>query len=142
MDTPCIDHGMPCDKHGYARVWHAGALRLKHRVVLAEHLGTSIDSLDGQQCRHLCHNTRCINPEHLRLGTHADNMQDMVDAGRASHGEDHFNAKLTEEIVRMLRSRYVPRCRVNGARAMARELGMAHHAVCLAIKGEGWRHVG
>lgn len=32
--------------------------------------------------RHRCHTRACINPAHLRIGTHADNMNDMVISGR------------------------------------------------------------
>jgi hypothetical protein len=39
----------------------------------------------GQIVRHECNNRRCVNPEHLTIGTHQDNMDDMTEAlrGRA-----------------------------------------------------------
>lgn len=47
---------------------------------------------------HSCDNPRCVNPDHLRVGTHAENMQDMVDRERCSSGpgEKCPSHKLTE----------------------------------------------
>lgn len=54
---------------------------------------------------HKCDNTICVNPEHLFLGTHKDNMKDMVHKGRASKqtGELGNSAKLTTEQILKIR---------------------------------------
>lgn len=52
---------------------------------------------------HRCDNKRCVRPEHLFLGTQADNMRDMIEKGRAAQGERQANAKLTTEMVLEIR---------------------------------------
>lgn len=51
-----------------------------HRVVY-EHYAGPIPT--GLELRHKCDNPPCVNPEHLEPGTHAQNMQDMAERGRA-----------------------------------------------------------
>lgn len=41
---------------------------------------------------HVCDIKLCVNPEHLKLGTPADNLNDMRQKGRHSHGESHGEA--------------------------------------------------
>lgn len=57
---------------------------------------------------HKCDNKGCVNPEHLFLGTHSDNMQDMLSKNRQVRlfGESHFNSKLTNDIVYKIRDLY------------------------------------
>ena len=49
-----------------------------HRVAYAVWVGP----IGDMHVLHKCDNRRCINPDHLWLGTHSDNMQDMWDKGR------------------------------------------------------------
>lgn len=52
---------------------------------------------------HKCDNRKCINPNHLFVGTHSDNMADMVSKNRHSHGDRHSQSKLTEDQVREIK---------------------------------------
>jgi len=49
---------------------------------------------------HTCDTPGCVNPSHLWVGTHQDNMDDKVDKGRQSKGESHGMSRLTEKQVR------------------------------------------
>ena len=67
---------------GYATV-RVGKKGLKaHRVAYEMTYGPIPD---GQIVRHLCGIPSCVNPEHLRAGTPAENARDMVNAGTQGH---------------------------------------------------------
>lgn len=62
----------------------------------------------GMHVLHACDNPACVRPTHLRLGTHADNMRDMAERGRArggsAGGEACGQSKLTWAQVREIRA--------------------------------------
>jgi hypothetical protein len=72
-------------KDGYGMTSIKGKRYLIHRYSLELYNKKPIDK--NLEVRHMCHNPSCYNPEHLKTGTHADNMKDMVDANRQSKGE-------------------------------------------------------
>ena len=94
---------------GYKAKWYKGKTRRHHRVVYALHHGLDIDTMEGV-VMHTCDNPSCINIEHLHLGTHEENMADMVAKGRAAtRATGNGNAKLSPEDVLYIKQNYRPR---------------------------------
>lgn len=64
------------DSRGYGRLgFNKAGQFLVHRLSLEAHLGHSIDGLFAH---HKCANTSCLNPDHLQLTTHAENIAEMM----------------------------------------------------------------
>lgn len=59
-------------KRGYGRFWNDGERRFTHRLSYAWTIGPIPD---GMQVDHMCHNRRCVRPDHLRLATHKENQE-------------------------------------------------------------------
>jgi len=86
--------------HGYGWVKHNGSGYLAHRVAWSSRSGRMPDFSHGEIICHACDTPLCCNPNHLWVGTHADNTRDMMNKGR--------NKKLwalTDEQVKEVRRR-------------------------------------
>jgi hypothetical protein len=79
-DDPTQDHGQ-FNLGGDVRVL---AHRFVYQVMAAYDPERWPPLKEGQVVRHTCHHPPCVEPTHLRSGTQADNMADMIEAGRAS----------------------------------------------------------
>lgn len=60
---------------------------------------------EGIEVCHECDRPACVNPGHLFLGSHSENMGDCKTKGRMAIGEYHGNAKLTWAAVDEIRDR-------------------------------------
>lgn len=87
---------------------------------------------------HKCDNRRCINPDHLFLGTNKENVQDRDSKGRQARGEKNHKSKLTETDVKRIR-----RLVASGTRQsqLAKEYGVNFSTIFHIIQGKTWRHV-
>lgn len=91
-------------------------------------------------CHH-CDNPPCVRPDHLFIGTAADNARDMFAKGRQGSrhpGTERANARLTEDDVRAIRS--VPYFYGRG-RHLARLYGVSDHTIREVLANQGWKHV-
>jgi len=93
----------------------------------------------GNQVLHICDNPPCCNPKHLKIGTHQDNMDDMIKKNRANKafGEKNGNSKLTVSNVKKIRLMYA-----NGEFSMqdiGSKFGISRMNVCDIVNNKIWR---
>jgi hypothetical protein len=100
---------------------------------------------DGTCVLHNCpggDNPRCVNPDHLFLGSMRDNTQDMLHKGRDGHGQSpgqkNPNCKLTDEDIRNIRSMRSSGCTL---RQIALQFGITEANVSIIALRKGWKHV-
>jgi DNA-binding transcriptional regulator YiaG len=86
---------------GYGAIWTSGTVRRAHRVSYEIHCGSIPD---GLHVLHRCDNPICINPEHLFLGTNADNAADKTAKGRQAREARLPQTKLSDDDVRTIRA--------------------------------------
>lgn len=116
---------------GYARL----SIGYAHRMAFIHRYGPLPPWL---WCLHTCHNSSCINPEHLYLGDHEQNMKDMVDSGRSHRGVRRHNAKISEADVLRIRALRDSGCRVN---EIARMYGLRHQQISNIVNRVTWKHI-
>lgn len=109
--------------------------RKTHRVVYAMAYGEFDQSL---HVLHTCDHPSCIRPSHLFLGTHADNMADMAQKGRASkQGKISLAATIpasTKKQIRSLREAGKP------VRFIAEACGVSDYAVVMFSGNKTAKH--
>lgn len=79
----CLEWQGCYNTDGYPRIsWKGSANGKLHRVVWELHTNKSAK---GLIVRHTCDNPKCINPNHLDIGTSLDNVNDRTQRDR-THG--------------------------------------------------------
>jgi hypothetical protein len=94
---------------------------------------------DGLFVLHKCDVRACCNPDHLFLGTNADNMADMAAKGRAClhQGVTNGRAKLTEDNVREIRRRHGRQSQPS----LAKEFGVCRRTIQQIQYRNLWPHL-
>lgn len=90
---------------GYGRFRLNGTQCLAHRISYTMH--NKIDPGELLVC-HKCDNPKCVNPDHLFLGTNSDNQNDCLKKGRrkAKNGERGVNSSLSDKAACSIREEY------------------------------------
>jgi len=113
-----------------------GSIILSHRYSYMLHNDSAID---GLVVMHKCDNPKCVNPDHLMLGTQAENVQDMRQKGREKHrslsGSEHGMSKLTDDLVRDIRSSN------ESGPAISKRLGVSTATIYDVRNRKIWKHV-
>lgn len=94
----------------------------------------------GMHVCHKCDNRKCINPDHLFIGTHLDNMRDRDAKGRnvVIIGTRHTNAKLDDN--KVMEARALRKTGITYS-SLANRYGVNKKTILNAINGITWGHV-
>jgi hypothetical protein len=134
------------DPDGYGRLNNSMAHRLSYVIAYGPiPAGLCV-------CHH-CDNRRCVRPDHLFIGTNADNVHDAVCKGRMAKGkrhgqfthpekmpkgERHGMAKLTAEQVRQIREKHAQGGVTQSQ--LAKEFGVVHQLISMIVHKQIWRN--
>jgi hypothetical protein len=124
------------NKWGYGRFRKNGFNAMAHRIAYELTFNKNIDGLIAM---HICDNPKCCNPNHLVLGSHADNQADKFKKNRQAKGENNGQSLLTKEKVLEARKKYK-----NGGftyQQLANEFGVSKDTMQKAIRGIYWKHI-
>lgn len=104
--------------YGQQRVT-GGRTLVAHRVAYALHHGAIPG---GQQVLHRCDNPKCVNPDHLFLGTQSDNIRDAVSKGRHRRGDGPASRFTASEVAEILAA-------TGSQRELAKRFGVAQNVI-------------
>lgn len=100
----CIEFTGAKHSFGYGMFRYKGNAEVAHRVSWLLYCG---EIPQGLKVLHKCDNPPCCNPEHLFLGTDADNIKDKIKKGRQpdQRGTQGPKAILNDDKVRIIHNR-------------------------------------
>lgn len=91
---------------------------------------------------HICDNMKCVNPQHLTVGTCKDNIQDALKKGRMCVGEQFWCAKTNDETVLKIRADFrKPFTLKDECERLAKKFNVGWRTVEHIIRGRTWKHL-
>jgi len=140
LDNALLSHSDECifwtfaNVGGYGVLVYEGKRTLAHVAVCTKKYGPKPDGLEA--C-HSCGNGNkgCINPKHLRWGTHISNMLDKKLHGTQQRGSDVGGSKLTESQVAEIRIRISAG---DSKLSISRDFGVSPAAIYNIESGKSW----
>jgi hypothetical protein len=139
-------------RYGLFRITRNGTRQVFRSSRISLFLSTGRFPVDLLVCHH-CDRPWCCNPGHLFTGTTGDNMKDALAKGLFPKGNQNWqnkfhdlvprgirrcNSKLTDSIVREIRSRYASGKTQD---SLGREFGVCQVVVSKVVRRQLWDHV-
>lgn len=126
----CLNWNAAINNKGYGFFWDGTKVVLAHRFSWEFNVGPT----NGYHVLHKCDNPRCVNPEHLFIGTQSDNMKDAVKKNRIPRGETHHRSKLMDHQIVEIRERYAG----GGVRMyeLAKKFGVSRPLISMIINNK------
>lgn len=134
--SECWYWGGHVDAIGYGRFMAMGENKA-HRVAYRMFYG---DIPSGMKVMHKCDTRCCVNPDHLQIGTQAENVMDMIAKGRKKStpkfGEENPMAKASVAVVLEIRLLVSEGMKQADA---ARKFGLSPMCVSRIVRKESWK---
>lgn len=130
--------GHTCSK-GYGRMSYKRKQCLVHRISYVLTYGVTLS--EGQKVLHHCDNPSCVRPDHLFLGTYADNNHDRDGKDRQAKGERNGKSVLTEDQVIEIRESYRKGVKGRGTVVLAKRYHVAVSTIRAVLLGRTWGHI-
>lgn len=123
---------------GYGGFYYKEKDTTAHRASYMIHKG---DVPNGMCVCHTCDNPKCVNPDHLWLGTYQDNMDDMKRKKRHNclKGEKVLKHKLKQSEVKVIRFAY--KMGFSNQYQLSKLYNISQSVISEIINRKAWKHV-
>lgn len=122
---------------GYGQFHLNGTTEYAHRVSYEISNGPIPEGMVVRHCSE-CTTRGCVNPDHLSIGTHADNMRDRDEAGRTPKGESSGASKLKKVEVIDIRKRAAAG---ETQASIAEDYEVITSTISAIVRRKTWRHI-
>lgn len=123
------------NNHGYGKMWDGEKVEMAHRLSYRLYVG---NIPDDALVLHSCDNPACVNPGHLRLGSHKDNTQDALDRKRHVAPRGKMNSNVSESVVAYIRNLQGP-FKFGELGQLAKSLGLSYGGFYKIRAGLRWK---
>lgn len=136
--------------HGYGKTSYNGKSIYSHRLSYMIHKNQGrpllLENENGVRIfvRHMCNNSMCIEPSHLKLGTQYENdYDDKILHGTIGRGEKHYNCSITEDIARSIKlsNRDINDPLYESVKKRSLKFSIPESVILCIDRGRSWAHI-